>query len=295
MFLADNLISLTHGFLTRRGGVSKGYFDSLNLAAMKKDTIENVRENRKRALKRLGVPEADLVVCNQVHSSRVVVVDQPWKFGIDQVPKADAMVTTRPNIVLGVLADDCVPVLLADKKSGVVGAAHAGWRGLQKGVIAEVVKTMCGQGAKIDQIVAAIGPCIHKESYEVGEDVQSAFAGLDNYFQPYTCDNSRYGQEKLVPGLDPGSQPQRTLAYVRTASEILTNPDLEVARVYISPQKYLCDLPGIAQHFLMQAGVMDVENINIDTYSHSKLFFSCRSATHLDEPTFGCQVSAIML
>lgn len=198
MFTSNNLSGLTHGFLTRRGGVSSGLLGSLNLGLTKGDSVSNVKENRKRALERLGAESASLTICHQIHSNRVVVVDRPWKFGVESAPKADALVTTRPNIILGVLSADCVPILLADQISGVVGAAHAGWRGLQKGVIQEVVQVMCQQGANLNQIKAAIGPCVHKDCYEVGAEVRSAFVedGLeaDRYFstlpkkQKYLCD-----------------------------------------------------------------------------------------------------------
>lgn len=252
MFTIDRFSSITHGFLTRQGGVSSGYFDSLNLALTKGDAVENIRQNRILALERLGVPGASLAICHQVHSSRVIVVERAWEFGLESAPKADALVTTHPNIVLGVLTADCVPILLADLQAGVIGVAHAGWKGLQQGIIQKVLQTMCQQGARCDHIVAAIGPCIHKSSYEVGGEVKEAFIRegkrAESYFQPHQ-----------------------------------------------KGDKYWCDLPGLTRYFLNKAGVTTVEQVNQDTYTQEDLFFSCRRSTHRQEPTFGCQVSALGL
>ena len=171
MFTAPNLSSLTHGFFTRQGGVSQGYFDSLNFALTKGDNLEHVRENRKLALQRLGTPHAALATAHQIHSNRVVIVDKPWEFG--KAPQYDGLVTTQPNIAIGVLAADCVPILFADVHAKVIGTAHAGWRGAQSGIIENTLATMKQLGAK--DIAAATGPCIHQDSYEVGPDVFEAF------------------------------------------------------------------------------------------------------------------------
>ncbi|MEN8236966.1 MAG: peptidoglycan editing factor PgeF [Pseudomonadota bacterium] len=253
MFTAKNLESIPHGFLTRRGGVSVGPLASLNFA-ITKDTASNVQENRTRALERLGITTASsaLTICHQVHSCQVVMVERPWMFGVEPAPKADALVTTRPNIILGILSADCVPILLVDQHNGVVGAAHAGWRGLKQGIVHKVIQAMCQQGADLSYIKAAIGPCIHQESYEVGAEVRNAFVERTTHAKPYFKE-----------------QP--------------------------TPQKYLCDLPGLTLYFLLQAGIGYIENIKQDTYTQAELFFSCRRATHRNEAVFGCQLSAIAL
>ena len=114
-----------------------------------------------------------LVLLDQVHSADVVQVTEP--FGQDQRPKADAMVTRTCGLVLGIVTADCAPVLLADRTAGVVGAAHAGWRGARAGIVENTVAAMCALGAKRDRIAAAIGPCIHQRSYEVDARFRAEF------------------------------------------------------------------------------------------------------------------------
>lgn len=177
MFLtAANLddASVTHGFFTRRGGVSEGIYGSLNCGFGSGDERDRVAENRSRVLAALG-PADDLVTLHQVHSPTVVTVSAPWT--PDGAPRADAMVCNRPGIALGILTADCAPVLLADAAAGVVGAAHAGWRGAVDGVVAATVQAMTVLGAAADRIVAAVGPAIGHDSYEVGAELRDKFVG----------------------------------------------------------------------------------------------------------------------
>src|SRR5437867_1013961 len=127
-----NCPRIRHAFLTRQGGVSEGVYDSLNCGYGSNDDPERVTENRGRALAAIQLPRTALATTYQVHSADVVEVEQPWARG--QAPKVDAMVTTRPGIALGILTADCAPILLADPDAGVIGAAHAGWRGAVTGV-----------------------------------------------------------------------------------------------------------------------------------------------------------------
>jgi len=171
MLKAKNLSPLgavAHAFFTREGGVSAGAFASFNCGFGSGDEPGHVGENRARALRQLGPGAAALVTCYQVHSKRAVIVSEPWEGG--DAPEADAMVTDRPGIALGILTADCAPVLLADAEAGVVGAAHAGWRGALDGVIEATVVQMQTLGAAPARIVAAIGPCIGQASYEVGPE-----------------------------------------------------------------------------------------------------------------------------
>lgn len=175
MFLtAANLdsASVTHGFFTRRGGVSDGIYGSLNCGFGSDDDRGRVAENRSRVLTELEPAEGLITLC-QVHSPTVVTVSEPW--APDRAPRADAMVCNRSGIALGILTADCVPVLLADADAGVVGAAHAGWRGALGGVVSATVQAMTALGAAADQIVAAVGPAIGPESYEVGGELRDKF------------------------------------------------------------------------------------------------------------------------
>ena len=169
-FRRSDLLSATaglrHGFFSRLGGVSGGIYESLNCGFGSNDSPANVTINRKRALIALGTLPINLVTTFQVHSCIAVSVKQPWKN--DNQPKADALVTDQVGITLGILTADCAPVLLVDEYSGVIGAAHAGWRGALTGILEATIEAMTTLGAQPSRIVAAIGPCIGFNSYEVG-------------------------------------------------------------------------------------------------------------------------------
>lgn len=175
-----------HGFFTRRGGVSEGPYSSLNGNFASQDRPNAVRENRARAACAIGAEPGALLGLNQVHGARVVAAREPWPVG--EGPRADALVTDRPGIALAIVTADCVPVLLADATAGVIGAAHAGWRGAASGVLEVAIAAMLGLGAQAGRIVAAIGPAIAQASYEVGPDLRSAIlskgAGAACFFAP---------------------------------------------------------------------------------------------------------------
>jgi polyphenol oxidase len=163
---------LPHGFFTRRGGVSTGAFASLNCSLSSQDDRGSVLENRGRVADAIGVPRDFLLGCTQVHGIDVAEVDNPWKPGAG--PRADAMVTARPGLALGIVTADCAPVLFADPEAGIAGAAHAGWRGAVAGVIEATIAAMAKLGARPERIVAAVGPCIGQQSYEVAADLRDA-------------------------------------------------------------------------------------------------------------------------
>ncbi|HEX6114736.1 MAG TPA: peptidoglycan editing factor PgeF [Geminicoccaceae bacterium] len=166
-----------HGFFTRRGGVSEGAFASLNCGYSSGDDVGRVEANRARALERLGLVPGSLCTVRQVHGARVVAARQPQPRR--PTVQADALVADRPGITLGVLCADCAPVLLADTDAGVIGAAHAGWRGALAGVVEATVEAMVERGAVRERTVAAIGPCIAQASYEVGPELLTRFAEED--------------------------------------------------------------------------------------------------------------------
>lgn len=170
---------LRHAFFSRDGGVSQGIFASLNCGPGSGDLPAAVTENRRRAAGRLGVATDALLSLHQVHGTTVVSITKqrtaPWR----ERPKADAMVTNQPGIALGILTADCAPVLFADPDAGVIGAAHAGWRGALDGVLEATVARMTEIGAKPSRTVAAIGPCIGRGSYEVGPEFRARFIEAD--------------------------------------------------------------------------------------------------------------------
>ncbi|HTV35500.1 MAG TPA: peptidoglycan editing factor PgeF [Xanthobacteraceae bacterium] len=171
------LPGIRHAFFTREGGVSSGYYASLNGGVGSRDSVPDVVENRARMAAALGVEPPHLLTAYQIHSPDVVVAETPWT--PDARPRADGIVTRLPALAIGVSTADCGPVLFADPQAGVVGAAHAGWRGALAGVVEATVDAMERLGAARHHIRAALGPMIRQSNYEVGQDLISRFAASD--------------------------------------------------------------------------------------------------------------------
>ena len=176
---------LRHGFFTRQGGVSTGLYEGLNTGVGSNDDPAAVAENRRRVAAHLGGTADDIAACYQIHSAVTRVAEAGWKGGR---PEGDAVVSAAPGVVCAVLTADCAPVLLADPEAGVVGAAHAGWKGALGGIIHSTVAAMQALGARPDRIVAVIGPCIAQASYEVDADFHDRFdhhdPGSGRFFAP---------------------------------------------------------------------------------------------------------------
>lgn len=176
MFRSTNQV--THGFFTRKGGVSSGHLSTLNVSFKKNDAVENVKENRLRIVDTLRTNKNQcLATLEQTHSTIC--------HKINSVPttslQGDALVTSTPNLFIGVLTADCVPVLLVDPIRKVIGAAHAGWKGALEGIIPSTIAAMDDLGAQRENIKACIGPCIHQKSYEVGIDVYNKVQKKENF------------------------------------------------------------------------------------------------------------------
>lgn len=163
---------LRHGFFTRAGGVSTGLYEGLNTGVGSNDAPAAVAENRRRVAAHMGGGPDDLAACFQIHSAVARVAVEGWK---GDRPEGDATVTATPGVICAVLTADCAPVLLADPEAGVVGAAHAGWKGALDGVIHSTVAAMQALGAEPRRMVAVVGPCIAQASYEVGADFLDRF------------------------------------------------------------------------------------------------------------------------
>lgn len=172
---ADNLAPCRHGFFTRKGGASSGVFAGLNCGEGSSDQAEVVSINRARVAEAMEVAADHLVTVHQVHSADVQVVTAQ----LTEKPRADALVTSTPGLALAVLTADCQPVLFSDAKAGVVGAAHAGWRGALAGVLEATIDAMEGLGANRADIHATIGPSISQAAYEVGAELVDAFTDHD--------------------------------------------------------------------------------------------------------------------
>lgn len=249
---------IAHAFFTRQGGVSTGLYASLNGGVGAADNPSAVAENRARMATRLGVTPERLLSLYQIHSADVVVADRPWPGG--ERPRADGVVTRVPGLAIAASSADCGPLLFADRKARVVGAAHAGWKGALTGVAEATVAAMESLGADRRTIVAVLGPTIGRDAYEVGPDFLARFAEagvpLDRYFR----------RRDAVTG---PNRPREGHA--------------------------LFDLPAFITDRLRAAGIGTVVDLGLCTYSDETRFFSYRRATHRGEGDYGRLISAITL
>jgi YfiH family protein len=246
-------IEAPHGFFTRLGGVSEGPYASLNCSLSGADLREHVLENRARAAAAIGAAPDSLVGLTQVHGADVASVALPWRPG--EGPRADAMVTDRPGVALGIVTADCAPVLFADRDAGVIGAAHAGWRGAVAGVLEATVAAMEARGARPERIAAAVGPCIGQASYEVAADLRDAVLAHDP-------ENARF--------FGTGA----------------TRPD---------GPRWQFDLAGYCAARLAACGLGAVETIAADTCADAERFFSHRRRTLAGGGAIGHQISIVAL
>lgn len=225
------LEGVAHGFLGRKGGISTGIYAGLNVGLGSDDDRPAVLENRKRAIDAV-LPGATLGRVHQFHSADVHIVNGPTDD--EAPPPADALVTNKTGVLLGIVTADCVPVLFADIEAGVIGAAHAGWKGAISGVLENTVQAMVALGANKDRIKCAIGPCISQKSYEVDEGFFKRFAQDDpaneRFFSDgaaghYQFDIEGYAAARLAAtgiktiaclGEDTYSQPDRFFSYRRS-------------------------------------------------------------------------------
>ncbi len=252
----SGLPGIACGFFTRRGGVSEGIYASLNCGVGSKDRPEAVQENRARVARHLGARR--LVSAYQVHGITAVVVDdKPTDGPIAGRPQADALVTATRGLAVGVLTADCAPILLADAHAGVVGAAHAGWRGALAGIAEAALDAMESLGAARSHIHAAVGPCIGPSAYEVGLEFEAEFLGRDPA-------NARFFARSGAQGMLREARPS-------------------------------FDLPGYAAHRLREAGVAVVATADICNFTEQHEFFSYRRSQKRGETDYGRQISAIVL
>jgi len=240
-----------HGFFTRDGGVSEGIYQGLNCGPGSADNPDHIDENRRLVGQAIsGDDKTPLMTTYQIHSTYVVTVDQPW--APDNRPRVDAMVTNKTDIILGVLTADCAPVLFSDPIAGIIGAAHAGWKGAVGGVLENTISAMEKLGARRSNIKTVVGPCIARDSYEVGRD------------------------------------------FVKTASAA----DFGVGDFLTSGKDrdhFQFDLQSYVLARMEMAGLGASDKLPLDTYPKENRFFSYRRTTHLGEPDYGRQISAIMI
>jgi len=253
MMLSSPLLSsipgLRHAFFTRDGGVSDGVYGSLNGGPGSGDDPADVRENRRRMAEQMGVSPEYLLNVHQVHSPDAVIATGPWQS--PSRPKADAIVTRAEGLAIGVTTADCGPVLLVDPNARVIGAAHAGWRGALTGILESTIDAMEKLGAERKDTVAAIGPLIRQQSYEVGSEFVVRFIEAD-------ADNAMF----FLPAARDGHS--------------------------------MFNLAGFIRMRLENAGILMIDDLDIDTYSDER-FYSYRRSVHRNEPDYGRHVHAIIL
>ncbi|UOM33856.1 peptidoglycan editing factor PgeF [Acuticoccus sp. I52.16.1] len=250
---AESLVlpRIRHAFFTREGGVSTGLYATLNAGTGSADDQDAVTRNLARIAEHMGVAPDHLVLRFQTHSAIAHTVTAPTR----ERPEADAMVTAVPGIALGIRTADCAPVLFADPRAGVVGAAHAGWRGAVGGVLEATLEAMAAAGADMNDVVVAIGPTIARTSYEVGPELKAAVEA-------------------------------------QTPSGIDTDPFFAPSS---AAGRLMFDLPGYVAARLALAGVRRVEALDCDTYTDEARFYSYRRRTHREEPGQGSLLAAISL
>ena len=190
--LFKSIPDVTHGFFTRKDGFSTGLYESLNCGLGSGDDRDAVLRNRAHCAQRLSVNADLLITVFQSHTAEVVTVTDPWD--VEDAPVADAMVTNRKNVALAILAADCTPVLLVDPSAGVIGAAHAGWKGALHGILKQTVTAMTSLGAQTPSIMAAVGPCIGPQSYEVGPEFKQKFMDEDSGHARFFEDRGENGR-----------------------------------------------------------------------------------------------------
>lgn len=225
------LSGVRHGFFGRRGGVSAGDFASFNASRTVGDDAANVAENIHRAVMALKGGPIDVALVAQVHGTDVAVIDD--SYDLAHRPEADAMVTRRPGIALAILTADCAPVLLADVEAGVIGAAHAGRKGALDEILARTVEAMTGLGASPANIVAAIGPSITAENYEIGDDMAAAIREHHPQAAGFIASQGRDKPHFDVPGLLRQQAQDLRLKVVETAGGCTyAHPDLYFSHRY---------------------------------------------------------------
>jgi polyphenol oxidase len=248
----EEMPGIRHGFFTREGGVSTGIYAGLNCGPGSHDKPEHVVENRHLVAAKLGVAAEDLCSLYQVHGSDVMLIQGGYPD--DQRPQADGMVTTTPGVALGILTADCAPVLFAEAETGVIGAAHAGWRGALDGVTDMVIEAMMDLGARRSKITAVVGPCISQDSYEVGPEFPDWFLEEDpanaEFFVPapraehYLFSLSDYVHMRLAEagvgqvhslGLDTCSDEARFFSYRRTTKRGEPDYGRQISAITLAP------------------------------------------------------------
>ena len=249
MFFSKNLkknINIQHCFFSRKNGVSKGIYESLNCGQGSSDQIENVNKNLEFVSKKFNIEKKSLILMNQTHSNEVEIIKSK---NITGRVKCDAMLSNLNEIALSVLTADCIPILFLEKKNGIIGCIHAGWKGALSGVIENTFKKLKEMDGNIKELAVSVGPCISQKNYEVKNDFY-------NEFIKKSQNNESFFLKK-------------------------------------DKNTFNFDLRGFVNRKLIDLGVLEIDNIEIDTFASDNDYFSHRRAKKLGHDDFGRCISVI--
>ncbi len=244
-----NISNLNHCFFSRKNGVSKGIYNSLNCGLGSKDNKNNVIKNINIVSKKLNSKDDLIITLNQIHSNKVVYFGDRNKIK-NKIP-GDAIVTGLKNVGIAVLTADCVPLLFCDPKKRVIGCVHAGWKGAFKGVVENTIDKFLKKNCKLKDIIVAIGPCIDQLNYEVGNDFYNKF--------------------------------------------ILASKENKKFFIILKNKKYLFNIRGYIKTKLVKRGIKNIDNIEMDTFSDRKNFFSYRRSIIENDKDYGRCISVIFM
>ncbi len=239
--------NVVFGFFTRKGGLSKGNFSSLNCSKNSGDNKKNVSHNINLAIKKLNLEKKILKTVKQVHSSKIVLIN---KNNLNKKFEADGIITQDHNISIAVLTADCCPIFLYDIDNSFISCLHVGWKGAYKNIIKKAVERIIKIQPNIKKIQSIIGPCLHKINFEVDK----------NFKKKFILKNSKY-------------------------SKFFEN--------YSKEEKHLFDFQSLIKFQLLESNLRNIEDINIDTYSNKRLFFSHRRSTHFKDFSTGRMINII--
>ena len=241
--------NLRHCFFSRKNGVSKGFYESLNCGLGSGDKKENVLKNLEFVSEKISCKKKFLITLNQTHSNKVIHIKN--KTDVKNKLNADAIVCEIKNIGISILTADCVPILFYDKKKKIIGCAHAGWKGALKGIIKNTVKKFNELNSNNADLIAVVGPCINKKNYEVKKNFFNEFMDVDK------------NNEKFFAQVD--------------------------------GKKYFFDLRGFVNKEILNLNISNIENIEMDTFSNKKYFYSYRRSTLNNEEDYGRCISVILM
>ena len=241
--------NIKHCFFSRKNGISKGYYESLNCGLGSKDQKKNVLKNLELVSSRMGCKKEFLITLNQKHTNQVNYFEN--EKSVENKLKGDAIVTKVKNIGISILSADCAPIIFYDPKNKIIGCAHSGWKGALNGIIKNTVKKFNELNSNNNDLIAVVGPCLSKKNYEVKKDFLKTFISQDK-------NNEVFFQK-------------------------------------VSNEKYFFDLRGFINNQISRLNIRNVENIDIDTFSNSKLFYSYRRSCLNKEKDYGRCISVILM